>query len=89
LAEHAPFSSVVAGEAHGGLTTDELPVGYLLTAEAPSPLVTTNSAGEVIGQLDPSVHHDVSMLIDAGFQMFGTAVDVNGARLLSLRLDVD
>jgi hypothetical protein len=71
------------------LTTDELPVGYLLTAEAPSPLVTTNSAGEVIGQLDPSVHHDVSMLIDAGFQMFGTAVDVNGARLLSLRLDVD
>jgi superfamily II DNA/RNA helicase len=72
-----------------GLLTDELSVGYLVDAEAPLPIVVLDQSGQAVGQLHPSVHHDVSMLVDAGFQLFGTPVDVEGGRVLSLRLAVE
>lgn len=73
----------------GPLPLGEMSVGYLQTAEAPRPLVVKTAGGEAVGQLDPSVHHDVSMLVDAGFQLFGIPVEEDGTRLLNLRLDLD
>ncbi|MCP4306254.1 MAG: DEAD/DEAH box helicase [bacterium] len=49
----------------------ELAIGYLLTAEPPRPLVAVDGSGDVVAQLHASVHHDLSMLIDAGFQLLG------------------
>lgn len=71
------------------LVGQELHVAYLLDAEPPRPLVVVDAVGEVAGQLHPSVHHDVSMLVDAGFQLLGTVLEVDGSRALGLRLDVE
>lgn len=73
----------------GPLPAEEVTIGYLVDAESPRPLVVVDAGGEVVGQLHPSVHHDVSLLVDAGFQLFGTPTEVDGTRLLSMRLDVD
>lgn len=73
----------------GLLIGRELSVAYLVDDEPPRPLVVVDAEGAVVGQLHPSVHHDVSMLVDAGFQLLGTVVEVTGGRALSLRLDVE
>lgn len=73
----------------GLLAGQELSIAYLIDEEPPRPLVVVDDEGEAVGQLHSSVHHDVSMLVDAGFQLFGTVIEVDGGRGLSLRLDVE
>jgi hypothetical protein len=71
------------------LVGQELSTAYLLDEQSPRPLAVIDAEGAVVGQLHPSVHHDVSMLVDAGFQLFGTVVEVDGSRALGLRLDIE
>lgn len=68
---------------------DELTVAYELGADPPRPLVAVGSNGEVGGHLHASLHHDLSMLIDAGFQLLGTPVEEDGSRLLELHMVVE
>lgn len=74
---------------NGLLNGQDLSVAYLVDEEPPRPLVVVDAEREVVGQIHPSVHHDVSMLVDAGFQLLGTVVGATGGRALSLRLDVE
>jgi len=67
-------------------SADELAIGFLGEADPPRPLVGTNSSGVVVAQLHPSIHHDVGMLIDAGFQLLGQDVDSEGERQLAIHL---
>jgi hypothetical protein len=57
--------------------------------ERPSPLVIRDVSGVEIGQLEPSVYHEVSMLLDAGFQVFGTVARVEGSPSVELRIEVE
>jgi hypothetical protein len=67
----------------------EFSIEYLSTEEPPRSLVAINQAGIAKGQLHPSEYHDVSMLVDAGFQVFGNIVDSQGERMLELRLNIE
>jgi hypothetical protein len=71
------------------ISAGELTVAYLVGAESPRPLVVVDAGEEAVGHLHPSVHHDVSMLVDAGFQLFGHPVEADAGRVLALRLAVD
>jgi superfamily II DNA/RNA helicase len=70
----------------GPVGAEEFAVGYSQTVDSPRPLVAIDGVGDVVAQLHPSVHHDLSLLVDAGFQLLGRSVEGDGVLGLSLRL---
>lgn len=61
----------IAADLVAAPVTADLRIDYLPTEERPAPLGALDSSGELVASLRPSEHHDLAVLVDAGFRLAG------------------